>query len=430
MGKNVKSGIGVSELSDSYSAAKEACEKAAKQCGKPPSFAFVFVGSNHDLKKLNKGLKESLNCDYVGCTTCGELSNAGLTRHTCTVLALSTKYIKAGIGVGKGVLKNPVKATEAALKASLSGIKLDRYLDPYVNFMAMKCRSPSELVKMQPYSLMVFTPGLGTPLSVDNDAVISTINKVVGRFVPVIGAGSSSDQIFVNKHILTPKGVFSDAIVTLFIVSDVRIGFGLAHGLKPMKDKVAYVTKKNGEEITQLDNINAVKRYKDLTGVDLGKWTLNPETIGTKMGSLFLRRPFALQTVSGNYIIRHLLAERPQKSLRFCFSVPDKAALIPMDGNLDEIGMAGHESIQKALDDAGSDKVVATVAFSCLLRQMVQGKNTVKEIEAIRKAVKDTPFAGFYSVGEISFFEDSPITSQQLSIVTMVITDTLLSEKK
>lgn len=430
MGKNVKAGVGVSNLEDAYDAAKDACSKAIKQCGATPKFAFVFAGSNYDLKKLNKGLKDNLKCDYVGTTTGGELSNAGFTKHTVTVLVLSTDYIRVGIGVGNGVLKRPEKATMNALKESLSSIKMDRYLDPYINFMAMKQKKPSELVKMQPYSLMVFTPGLGAPLSADNDTIIATINKVIGRFVPVVGAGSCSDQIFVNKHIFTKRGVFADAIITLFIVSDVKIGFGLAHGLRPMKDMVAYVTKKKGWEITQLDKKNSVDRYKELTGIDLRNWTLNGDTIATKEGNLFLRRPFAIQTLSGNYIIRHVLADKKQKSLRFCFSVPEKAALIPMDGKVSEIGLAGKKSIEMAMQDAGSKDIVATIAFSCLLRQMAQGKNTVKEVEEIRKAVKNTPFAGFYAVGEISFFEDSPITSQQLSIVTMVITDTLLSEKK
>jgi hypothetical protein len=201
MGKNVKSGLGISSLEDSYKAGLEAGQKAAAGCKKRPTFAFVFAGSNYDLKKLSKGLKEGLGCEFVGCTTCGEMSNAGFTRHTCTVLALSTEYLKVNIGVGKGVLDNPKKATEKAVTECLKGTKFDRYLDPYVNFLAMKRKSVAELIKMQPYSMIVFTPGLGAPKSADNDTIISTINHLVGRRVPVIGAGAASDQIFVNKHL-------------------------------------------------------------------------------------------------------------------------------------------------------------------------------------------------------------------------------------
>jgi hypothetical protein len=430
MPKNVFSGVGISNNQNPLEAGKEAAEKAINGLeGHKPTFAFVFVGSNYDLKKLNQSIKKVLgNCQYVGCTTCGEISTYGFSRHSCTVLAISSEYIKFGVGIAKGVLKNPEKATEAAINQSLKSIKIDKYVDPYISFVAMKTKKPSELVKMKPYCTMIFTPGLG-PISVNNDAIISTLNKIIGRYIPVIGAGAASDEIFVNKFMFVNGEVYDDAIITLFIVSDVKVGFGLAHGFKPMNTS-AYITKMKGLEILEINNKNSVEVYKGITGVDLSKWALTPQSLGSKEAVSFLRHPFALQTLSGNYIMRHVLAEKPQKSLRFCFSVPKNAPLVPMEGDLNEIANAGGESIKKAIQDAGSEDVVAAITFSCLLRQMAQGKNIEKEISKVNKAIKNKPMNGFYCVGEISFFEDSPITSQQESIVTMVITDTLLSDGK
>lgn len=432
MPKNVFAGVGVSSNDDPFLAGKEAVKMAVEEMkskgGVEPTFAFIFTGSNYDLDELNDGIISVLrDCQYVGCTTCGEISTHGFSRHSCVAIVISSEYIKFGVGVGKGVLKNPKKATEVAINQSLDSIKIDKYIDPYVSFTAMKTKKVSELVKMKPYCTMVFTPGLG-PISVDNDAIISTLNRIIGRYIPVIGAGAASDKIFVNKFIFANGKVYEDAVVTLFIISDVKLGFGLAHGFKPMK-KSAYITKMKGLEVLEINNRNSVEFYRDMTGVDLSSWTLTRESLGSKEAVSFLRHPFALQTLSGNYIMRHLLAERPQKNLRFCFSVPKNAPLVPMEGDLKKISNAGEESVKHAIKDAGSENVVAAISFSCLLRQMAQGRNIDREIKKINKTLKNSPMAGFYCVGEISFFEDSPITSQQLSIVTMVITDTLLNEE-
>ena len=426
--KNVFAGTGISNNPDSYTAAKEAAEMAIKNCGKTPTFAFVFTSSHYDLKKLNKAIADTLPCDYVGATTAGELSNFGFSKHACVVMALSSEYLNFGIGVGPNVLENPQKATSMALKQSFQKIKLDRYLMPYVSFQAMKTAPVDRLIKMKPYFLLLLTPGLGAPKSADNDAIINTIFSLLGNTIPVLGVGAASDEIFVNKHMFTRQGIWADAIITVFGVSDVKIGFGLAHGLKPMKDKASYINKKKGNEILILDNKNSADRYKELTGVDLRTFVLTPETLATSQGQKFIQHPFALQTISGNYIIRHLLAEKPQNTIRFCFSVPDKAALIPMDGTASEMSKATVESVKLAMQDAGSDKVVAMIGFSCLLRQMLQGQKTPIEIENIKSILKGVPFAGFYGVGEISSFKDSAITSQQMSFESLVITDTLISE--
>lgn len=426
-GKNVYAGVGISGNDDSYLAGKEAAEMAVKECGKSPDFAFVFCGSNFNANKINEGLKEILNdCKYIGSTTFGEISTQGFSKHSCVVLAISSKFIRIGMGLGEHVLKNPREATEKAIMQALDDIKVDKYIDPYVNYLAMKTKKPSELIKMRPYSVLVFTPGVGL-IPVNEDEVISTLNEIIGRYVPIIGPGAASDEIFVNKKLFFNGDVYEDAIISLCIVSDVKIGFGLAHGFKPRKES-AYITKMSDHEIIELNNEPAVQRYKELTGIDLTKWCLSPETMQSPEASLFLKHPFALQTVSGNYIIRQILAEKPQDTLRFSFTVPKDARLVPMSGELTEIAKAGEESVKKAINDAGSDNIAAVLTFSCCLRQMVQGMETAKEIEYIKNVVGDAPLAGFYAAGEISFFEDSPIVSQQGSIVSIVITDTLLSE--
>ncbi len=427
--KNVFAGVGVSANQDSYVAATEAAKQALKECGQEPTFSFVFVGSNHDLKKTTKGLKDTLgNSPFVGVTTCGEYSSKGPSRHTCTVLTLSSKYIKFGVGVSKGVLKNPKKATKEALNKAMTEIKIDKYVDPYINFMAMKNKKPEELVKMKPYVVMTFTPGLGAT-SIDNDAVVQTIMEVIGRYVPVIGAGASSDRIFVDKFLFTNEGIYDDAIITLFIVSDVKLGFGLAHGFKPMDINFRITKLEKEVNIKELDGCDAIKKYAEVSGVDLSKFVLRPETLGTPEAQNFLRHPFGIQTLSGNYILRHILAEEPQKSLRFCFRVRENLTLVPMDGKPEEILKAGGESVAEAKKDAGSDKVAAILAFGCLLRQLALGPNLEKDVDMINKEGNKAPVAGFYGVGQLGFFEDSPVTSQQMSLVTMVITDTLVSEK-
>src|SRR3990170_2237920 len=149
MSKNVFAGVGISKNDDSYEAGKEASRMAMedmkKQGGKEPIFGFVFCsggkyGKNEStLKNLVDGAGSVFgNTPWVGCTTCGEISNWGATTNSCVVAAISSDYLQFSIGIGDNVHKNPVKAGEHAISQAIENLRRETVINPYLKYTAEK----------------------------------------------------------------------------------------------------------------------------------------------------------------------------------------------------------------------------------------------------------------------------------------------------
>ena len=158
MGKYVHAGVGISKADDPFQAGKEAVEMALKNMkkdgGKRPTFGLLFCSGgkygkdDKTIKKLVDGAHFVFkDTPWIGCTTAGEISNYGLTQESCVVLAVDSDYIRIGVGIGNKMSENPRKAGSEGVKQALKKIKLDRYVDPYINYLRLKKMTPETIVK-------------------------------------------------------------------------------------------------------------------------------------------------------------------------------------------------------------------------------------------------------------------------------------------
>ena len=195
--KTVYAGTGISKDNDPYKAGKEAVKMAIDKCGAKPDFGIVFCSggkygkNDRTMKKLVKGAHEAFtsvnpDCKWFGCTSAGEISNYGFTSESCVAIAIKSEFIHVGIGVGRNTHNKPKEAGEDAINHALKSIHVDKYVEPYVRYMAEKKLPVSELVKMKPYTVMMLNSGFTTEKRGNEDDIVEGITKVIGHRVQLM----------------------------------------------------------------------------------------------------------------------------------------------------------------------------------------------------------------------------------------------------
>lgn len=427
MPKNVFAGVGISKNDDPFKAGKEAVEMAISnmetQGGKTPSFAIVFCsgskyGKNEkSIKKLVNGAHSLLKkVNWIGCTTAGEISNFGATNGTCVAMVVSSRYVHASVGIGNFVSKNPQKAGEKAINDALTKLKIDKYISSYIRFLAIKKKKPSDLMKTYPYSGIILLPGSTLTYPGFESDVIEGVTNVIGGHIPLIGGSAGDDFQFKQTYQFANGKVYNDAAVILLKTFDVMTAFDIQHGFEPT-DKTVFVTKSSGKVVSTLDNKPAVDVYSKLTGWPVKKLK---ENLGVAWAGI--EQPFGISDVMRRYWIKS-----PQVcvdgGISFFANIPEKTTLTLMKVNKKKSVEA-----PKNLAITKFNDLAATIVFNCGGRKSYLKENIIKEIESLKKGVKNTPFIGFYTYGEIGFSRVTPPNLNNGTIAAFSIRDRLIAE--
>src|SRR5258706_8099331 len=81
-------GSGRSTIADTERAAGEAVTGARRALGsRKPDFGFLFAGPDHDMSGLMRGARAASDgAAFIGCSTAGEFTEAGLTHRPVATL--------------------------------------------------------------------------------------------------------------------------------------------------------------------------------------------------------------------------------------------------------------------------------------------------------------------------------------------------------
>ncbi|OGI14440.1 hypothetical protein A3K63_04840 [Candidatus Micrarchaeota archaeon RBG_16_49_10] len=431
MAKNVFAGVGIArgDAKDSAEVGAKAVELAVqnmkRQGGKlPGSFGLLFCSIKYDLKKLVEAAHKAFGgTPWVGCTTAGEISNYGFSQGSCVAMIVSSDYIHAGTGIGKDVENKPENAGKSAVSQALKKLKIDKEIDAYVTYLATKKRVIDELIKINPYYVLMLPQG---PLTKSKKygqegLIMKGISSVVGKFVPILGGAAGDDLNMVQSFQFIDGEVHKDSVVTLFLATDVHIGISLEHGYEPT-EKFFLVTKADGRLIQELNHKPALEEYCRAIGVKpeefkkqpliyCGKWILGvPDGTGNYWS-----------VVAGGVVGNSLHAGATiQKNTMLCL----------LKSNDKKVLEAAKDSVENAIKDANGKDIVATIVFDCCIRWMNLREKVGTEINMLQKSIgKDKPLIGFYTYGEQGARYGGAYCGHfNASTSSMVITDDLFSK--
>ncbi len=434
MGKYVSVGLGTSTNKDSYKAAKEAAEKAVKECGKKASFAIIYIDSSYDPQKVAKGLKEALKqMPFVGISADKQFNHKDgyFKNPVISVLCLSSDYMHFNIGVAENYRKNPFESGKAAIASAMKGVKSD-YVDAYMQFSRIKKSDFSHVVRTPPYFIIDFASGAklikGKAIPGQESEFLNGILSFTGPNIPIFGgSASSSFEDYVEKGVadnfqIVNGKCYKDAAVVVFVISNLSFATIVEHGYVPSNDYAA-LTKvdKTGYEILEINGKEPVEEYARLLGISKEEYLKDPSKHS-------LTRPFGLVDIHGQVFIREALPNPDSKTLHSTFKVYANSVL----------NITKHDekrtftTVRNILEDSIGNKekkVAVSIFCNCSGRRPLLNGKENDVVKIAQEKFKSVPMFGFYSFGEIGSTATTSALAHSQTVTALVIFDELLTEQ-
>ena len=379
-------GAGHSTATDSAKAGSEATAEAL--AGRTPAVVFVFAAAQHDLPALIGAVRAEAGDGpvIVGGTTMGELSAAGVTTHGVATAAFG----------GAGFT---VRATAAQIGP-----------DGHRAAGAQVAAGAAGLDRAHRALLLLFDGFSGDP-----DSVVRGAFSVVGAGIPLVGGLTADGQRFRQSAQFFGVGsaaeVLTNAVVGVAIGSDRPLSIGIAHGWR-RTEPAMIATKSRESKIYEIDGRPALDVLAERLGLEATAEALFRDG---KIHVLGLARR------SGEDARMVSVADDEERSI-FCGSeVPQGALFWLMEAENEALLEGARQSCAGALAGLGGETPLGVLAFDCGGRLQTLGESgTRQEVAAIRSVLGDTPFAGFYTMGEVARARGS-LGMHGLTLVTLAM---------
>ncbi|MGX6603911.1 FIST signal transduction protein [Micromonosporaceae bacterium Da 78-11] len=376
-------GVGQSIAHDSAKAGAEAA--AAAIGGRAPKAVFVFSSVAHDLPVLLAAVRAEAGPDaaIVGATTIGELSTGGMTVGGVAIAALGGDGFTVRTRMAH-ILEHGQRDAGATVAGALHGMHSDHQV------------------------LILLCDGL----SASPHEVVRGAYSVIGATVPLVGGFAGDDQRFVRTYQFYGDEVLTDAVIGIALGSDAPIGVGIAHGWRRIEPPMI-VTKSQGAHIFMLDDqpaLDVLLRRNNFNGTaaeffDRGK----------------ALQPLGLSRRSGEDIRVIHAGDDDERSVWGTADVPQGALVWPMEADRQALIDGAVASCKDAMSHLDGLTPLGVLAFDCAGRRagLIDG-GVFEEVAAIRTALGDAPFAGFYTTGEIARVRGA-LGMHHLTMVTLAL---------
>jgi len=362
-------GVGRSTGDDSRAAAVEAARAAVT--GPEPKLLLVFAAITHDPALIQEGIREVAgDTPVLGCTTHGEIGPGGPADGSVVVAALG----------------GPGFSVATAVAEQVSG----RQREAGVEVAGCAAQVADRAYRV----LFLLTDGLTR----DQESILRGCYAALGAGVPLFGGAAADGWRMTGTYLMADGKVLTDAVVAATIASDAPIAVSVRHGYHKIGEPMIVTSAANGRVHT-LDDRPAMDVYLERLGAPAGAYTDLDSFV-----EFALPRPIGVQRRSGvearNVSTEIDLAGR---------SIGGGSALDPgglawvMDGDEGSILDAVDEACREARERLGGQPPIGMLTFSCAALRAVLGEDGIRrEGDRLDRAAAGTPFAGFYTYGEIA----------------------------
>ena len=381
-------GVGQSSAHDSATAGARAASAAVG--GRTPKAVFVFSSVAHDLPVLMASVRRECVPEtvIVGSTTIGEIGNVGMTVGGVSIAALGGDGFT--IRTRMAHLKEHGQRASGALAAEAAHGLHDEH-----------------------QVLILLCDGLaGSPHEVVRGAY-----STVGAHIPMVGGFSGDDQRFQSTcqfygDQLHGDHVLTDAVIGIGLGSDGPIGIGIAHGWHKL-DPPMVVTKSQGQHIFQLDGEPALDVLLRRSHFD------GPAEAFFDRGRHL--QPLGLSRRNGEDMRVIHAGDDDERTVWGTADVPQGALVWLMEADREALVEGATQSCSEAVAGLEGMPALGALAFDCGGRRagLIVG-GVAEEIEAMREALDDAPFAGFYTTGEIARVHGA-LGMHHLTLVTLAL---------
>ncbi|HVF69521.1 MAG TPA: FIST N-terminal domain-containing protein [Xanthomonadales bacterium] len=365
-----KSSVTFTELKES----KQAGEYLGKQIlsssdNKSPDVVVVFASSSYDYTLLLEAIKKTCHpALLIGCSSAGEFVSNNQGEGAVSALAITSSEMQFSIGIGRDIQKG-VKKVAIDIVSSFKGTNNFKY--PY----------KSALV-------------LADALAGYTDHLIDELNTLTFGTYQFFGGGAGDDAKFSKTHVFFGTKAYTNAAVTLEILSHKPLGIGVRHGWeaasKPMR-----VTESDGMRLVSLNAIPTVEVFKEHAKITKQKFDLKGPI------PFFLHNVIGIKTVNG-YQLRVPLSINSDGSIECASDIPRGATVSIMKTTSQSATQAAKDALEDALLQMNGEKAGVALFFDCVATRLRTGDKFSSELNTLQKGLGSTQYVGCNTYGQIA----------------------------
>ncbi len=318
----------------------------------------------------------------LGCSTAGEISNAGVTDDSCTVTA---------VGFDATRIKSVSSALSGMSDSRESGERIGKALaDPELRAM------------------LVIGPGV----QINGSALVDGIMSIVGSGVPVMGGLAGDGGAFKRTWTWGVNGVTDNHVIGVGLYGNsLDFAYGCFGGWETFGPE-RKITRCDGNVLYELDGKPALDIYKRY----LGEYAKSLPASG-------LLFPFAILGADRKSVglIRTILGvDEASGSLTLAGAIESNGYVKLMHASTDKLVDGAEVAAKDALSMHRGTRDGLAILISCIGRKLVMGERVDEEVEAVCSVLgSGVTGTGFYSYGEISPFgagSDCHLHNQTMTI--------------
>jgi hypothetical protein len=355
-----------SNLPDSTEAGAQIGERVRSGLnGESPDALIVFASSKHDYGKLLQGIDRTCRPKaMIGCSSAGEFTNDAYNEGAASVVAIKSSDLRFNPVLGRGLRGDRAKAARNVV---------DNLQGAHSHEFAYR-------------AALVLTDALAG----NADDFVERLTTLTAGKYQLFGGGAGDDANFTRTHVFFGTEAVPDAAVALEILSNKPIGIGVRHGWQPGSDRMR-VTEADGMRLASIDNAPAADVFDEFARKT--RQTFNrADPI-----PFFLHNVIGIDTPAG-YRLRVPLAVNADGSIQCAADVPTGAMIHIMTPKAGS-ALAATET---ALEQLKGHKPSTALFFDCVATRLRMGRDFGFELEAVKKALNGSGYAGCNTYGQIA----------------------------
>lgn len=363
----LKSNVGWSTNTDSYTQGKESATKAVVDLVQT-KVAFLYTSVDCDVKKVIEGAKSELGtAPIIGCT-----SSAGLI--TPDGFISGEKGFTGILALGDPDLQVGVAASAKQKSARETGKKL-----------AIEAMKKAGRTDAPAYFYMSASPA-------EEEEYIKGIEDVVGR-VPVFGGSAADNTVEGKWSIYSGDTIFADGCAIAFFYTDKKMT-NVFTGAYNETTNSGIITEIEGRRtLKTIDGVPAVKKYAEWTGKKL------KDLEGGNLLVQTITAPLGVKDRLGDLIaIRHPMFANKDNSMNIGANLAVNTAVIQMEATVDELINSTGKTMKELNKEAGD--VGAYLLVHCGGRRLGIGDRIDEVAKQLKKESKGVPFLAVFTFGE------------------------------
>ncbi len=320
-----------------------------------------------------------------GCSTSGEIYNAGVFDNTLVATAVSFDHT-------------------CVMGASIT---LDAVPDSY--------GAGSHLVRSIDTDQLVHVFVLSDGLNVNGSELVRGLTENLPEGVSVTGGLAGNADRFEETYVFWDKPPAQNTVAIVgFYGKHLEVGCGSLGGWDPFGPE-RLVTKSSGNVLFELDGRSALELYKKYLGDH-----------SRQLPAAGLLFPLSIRTGEGETaIVRTILGvNEKESSMTFAGDIPEGSYSRLMKANFERLIDGAHDAAATSFEAVGGTSPELAILISCVGRKLVLKQRVEEEVEATREVLgQQTVLSGFYSYGEISPFTPGAkcaLHNQTMTVTTML----------